>query len=245
MAARRLISQDNQLGIMVKKRFQSKTNFSVSIASFVTTPKNMVNPLQGFVYQVTTSDGERMECFVDHDSAQTLTSFCKVLRRFHPEIPILNDKLQESLWVEYIFDKTRAFCQDPDRRRQTVVTCLGRQPNSAVWVFGPNVQLNERGRLIAEDQRKYYWVPNYTPLTDLSRTLSPAEIHLPLSRQALITLLETGRQCLGSNFMSCYAAIAGSVVLFHYETIMEAQAECPVILGQTAHTNGSTIHAWE
>ena len=62
-------------------------------------------------------------------------------------------------------------------------------------------------------------------------TLMPARIILPLSLQPLQNLLQAAKECLLNNFYSCLAAVAGSIILFHYESIMDLnQKECPLIL---------------
>ena len=72
---------------------------------------------------------------------------------------------------------------------------------------------------------------NYAPIADMSDTLMPARIVLPLSLQPLQNLLQAAKECLLNNFYSCLAAVAGSILLFHYESIMDLiQKECPLIL---------------
>lgn len=58
----------------------------------------------------------------------------------------------------------------------------------------------------------------------------PAAIHLPLSPHGLENMLLTAKRLLTNNFYSCFATIAGSIILFHYEGIIEQQDECPLIL---------------
>ena len=78
------------------------------------------------------------------------------------------------------------------------VTCIGRQPDSNVYVVGPKMQFNMNGEAIAEEDQTFVWVEEI--LTELG--INPAEIlnipstldehHSPIS-----TLLETLQSVIG------------------------------------------------
>lgn len=70
----------------------------------------------------------------------------------------------------------------------------------------------------------------YLPLPDNKQYLVPSVIHLPLGLEPLQQLISTAKDLLSNNFNSCFATIAGSVLLFHYQVIMEEQDECPLVL---------------
>ncbi len=59
------------------------------------------------------------------------------------------------------------------------VTCTGRQPESDVFVFGPNIQLDKHGRTIPSNEQRYLWVPHI--LDKLHRVVNP----LPMIPQSL------------------------------------------------------------
>lgn len=48
--------------------------------------------------------------------------------------------------------------------------------------------------------------------------------------QPLKDILLAQKECLGNNFMSFYAALAGAIVSFHFEAIQDIQDECPATL---------------
>ena len=73
-------------------------------------------------------------------------------------------------------------------------------------------------------------VPQYSPSVESSCSIVPAVISMPLERSGLVLLLPAARNCLKNNFYSCFAAIAGSIILFHYGSILKQYDECPVIL---------------
>ena len=39
------------------------------------------------------------------------------------------------------------------------VSCMGNQPDSDVFVFGPNLQVSSEGRVIPENEQEYIWIP--------------------------------------------------------------------------------------
>ena len=45
----------------------------------------------------------------------------------------------------------------PNRRRKLLVTCVGRQPGSTVWVFNKDTHMDENGCLIPPEEQQYYW----------------------------------------------------------------------------------------
>ncbi len=70
----------------------------------------------------------------------------------------------------------------------------------------------------------------YPDYTVFDRPLIPVSIAMPLDVQPLRNLLLVAKQCLGNNFMGSLLTIAGSIIAFHYESILEIQDECPLVL---------------
>lgn len=73
-------------------------------------------------------------------------------------------------------------------------------------------------RLISNALHFMYRHPTYSPIPESRSYLVPSLIHLPLSISPLSHLLATTKELLTNNFMSLFATIAGSIILFHYET---------------------------
>ena len=74
----------------------------------------------------------------------------------------------------------------------------------------------------------------YKPLPDVDRYLVPAAVQLPLDKTMFSCLLEAAKACMTNNFFSCFATIAGNLLLFYYEYIKEQQSSCPLILCYSA-----------
>lgn len=46
----------------------------------------------------------------------------------------------------------------------------------------------------------------------------------------LLELLKTAKECLDNNFLSSLVMMAGGIVAYHYESILDLQDECPLIM---------------
>ena len=55
-------------------------------------------------------------------------------------------------------------------------------------------------------------------------------IQAPLQLEPLEHLLSTARECLDNNFLSSFFTLVGSIMVFHYTSILVTQGECPLIL---------------
>ena len=80
------------------------------------------------------------------------------------------------------------------------VTCTGRQPNSNVFVFGPNFQVTDNGDLIPAEDQSFIWIDEI--LHKLQRPLNPLP---PLSDHSFIhlTKIVSGMRTLsGDNALS-------------------------------------------
>ena len=83
----------------------------------------------------------------------------------------------------------------------------------------------------------------YRPVLDVERYLVPAKVHLPPRNGKLSDLLEVAKECLNNNFFSCFATVAGSLLLFHYEYIQEKHSCCPLVLCySTSCGTGTCMH---
>ena len=56
-----------------------------------------------------------------------------------------------------MLELTQEILMNPEIRCKTMVTCVGRQPSSLVWVMGPNIQIDHDGNLIPPERHEYYW----------------------------------------------------------------------------------------
>ena len=61
-------------------------------------------------------------------------------------------------------------------------------------------------------------------------TVVPLQISTPLSSTTLRCLLRTAKEGLDNNFLPSLMVMAGGIVAFHYESILDLQDQCPLIL---------------
>lgn len=88
-----------------------------------------------------------------------LKSFVKAAGKSHPTIHCA--KVSDSLWSVYILSLIKVFLKGPNKLKKTLVTCVGRQPNSDIWVFNADTQVDGNGHLIHHDDQQYYWYKVY------------------------------------------------------------------------------------
>lgn len=61
------------------------------------------------------------------------------------------------MWGQYLFELAEDYCESRNYKYKTLVTCVGKQPLSNVWVLSADVQINIDGQIIPVDELEYYW----------------------------------------------------------------------------------------
>lgn len=95
------------------------------------------------------------EFFVSTDDAGTLRTFMRAARNSHVDLRCA--KVSDSLWGLYNLQLTESYARSPNYSVKTLVTSIGRQHGTKVWVFGPTVQIDQNGRAVPYNQQKFYW----------------------------------------------------------------------------------------
>ncbi len=90
----------------------------------------------------------------NHD-LQSLRSFVKAASQSHPNLHYAN--VGDTLWGLFLLELTQDFVRGPSYSRKTLVTCVGRQPSSGVWVFNESIQIDDTGSLVSPDNQEYFW----------------------------------------------------------------------------------------
>ncbi len=87
------------------------------------------------------------------DDSQTLRSFVRAASKTHPHIQCA--RISDTLGGLHMLQMTKEYCQSSEYQVKTLVSCIGRQPDTDVWVFNPHVQIDKLG---CEMQRhKFFW----------------------------------------------------------------------------------------
>lgn len=124
--------------------------------------------------------------------------------------------------------------------------CIGQQlHNCNIWVFGPNMQISNKGEILPEVEKLLWLEPIVVPsesvfsLSDLTPT-----IQVPFSSVVLVDLVNRLRIIMKHNFHSAMLVLAGGVMCLHYSTITRVYKGCPTILATgPAETGKSTAVA--
>ena len=69
-------------------------------------------------------------------------------------------------------------------------SCVGLQPNTTIWVLGPDLQLNEHGEVVTEAESYITWVKALSE-TGSKTTKGLPSVELPLSSFALCDVVKS------------------------------------------------------
>lgn len=94
-------------------------------------------------------------CFVSNHDLQTLRCFVTTVVQKHKTLYYA--KISDSLWSRFILDMSQDFLKSHEKKIMTLVTAVGKQPSSDVWVLGPTIQINKDGELISKERQLFFW----------------------------------------------------------------------------------------
>lgn len=97
----------------------------------------------------------RRKCFVSTEDSQTLRSFVRAASSSHPNLQYA--KISDTVWGLHILTMSKAYAQSVDYRVKTMVSNVGRQPKSNVWVFSDSLQIDGMGQIILPEDQTFYW----------------------------------------------------------------------------------------
>lgn len=89
------------------------------------------------------------------ENSQTLRSFVKEASKSHPFLQCA--RISDTLWGLYVLSLNKAYAASPNYTVKTLVSRVGRQPKSEVWVFNPDVQVDQNGEIIPFEKQSFYW----------------------------------------------------------------------------------------
>ena len=121
------------------------------------------------------------------------------------------------------------------------VSCIGRQPESKVWVLNSTTQIASDGELIPKEQQEFLWITDkiiaLRGLDDgeqMSTFLANQDlqhlIHLPLSEAPLKVALDLLKKMMGSNFIPSVLTLASVPLNCHFEYLQTKLGICPVVV---------------
>ena len=80
------------------------------------------------------------------------------------------------------------------------VICTGRQPNSDVYVIGPELQFNSDGTRIAPERQQYIWIPQVLQKLHVDKVIAPHST-IPEVYHPFRSLLKAMKELSGDNFL--------------------------------------------
>jgi len=119
--------------------------------------------------------------------------------------------------------------------------CIGRQPDSKVWVLSSNIQIAANGELISEQDQKYVWITDKIIALrglDNGETLSSFlanqdlqhTIQVPLSNAPLKEALRLLKKMMGVNFIPSVFTLASVPLNCHFEYFQTKLGICPAVV---------------
>lgn len=90
------------------------------------------------------------------------------------------------------------------------VVCMGRQPDSNVFVLGPSLQFHSDGTAIPPQDQEFVWVPRILKKLKIGHIIHPLSL-LPPVAQPLKRLMKGLLQVMGDNW-PCAVLVLGKSI---------------------------------
>lgn len=175
-------------------------------------------------------------CFFTTSDAKSTRKFVKVLNQ-SLECGSIMCQLQDAELDKYVMKITTDFCrrQKAIGRSKTeyvknAAECLGRQPQSNVWILNSDVHTNENGEVIPQLQRDYIWLGSLIKNRKLSNVALATDAAVVTPGDPYFTFAATLRAlkaAVGNNYMPAFMLIAAGSMGMHYESVMDTYGMCP------------------
>ena len=151
----------------------------------------------------------------------------------------LSCSLSDKLLTEYIQWLKRSCTGTLPVKK--VCRVIGRQPNTDTWVFNGQCQIDGLGQMLTASQTPFFFLADMNIENRFlpSASLAP-NVPRPLSTHTLGTLLKTLRASLKHNFIAAVLVMAGCLMSFHYQYILDKFEGCPVIVAYGNSGTGKT-----
>ena len=194
------------------------------------------------------------ECFFTMKDVKSTATFVQALNE-SLESGALMCQLYSVELNKYIMNLTNTFCREQveqgmDRVQyiKKAAVCLGRQPDSNVWVLNDKVHLDTSGKQIPTDMSEYIWLGSMIGnRRNLSNVAPPSDAAMiPMKEQPKVALdrtLTSLKEAVDNNFVSAFILIASAGMSMHYESILEKYGMCPTPVGVGRKNTGKSTAA--
>lgn len=166
------------------------------------------------------------------------------------------NEVQFSQFVQFLKRETLAKGALPIRKAVSVVG-LQHSFDTPVWVLGEELQINDNGEIINEEERKFIWISQM--INEILSSVSLEEvvpvIHLPLQTSILhryvhvihvnynyvleFRLVEILQDVMQHNFYSALVMISSVVLALHYFTLVKSSC-CPILVAEGLSQTGKS-----
>ena len=155
---------------------------------------------------------------------------------------------------KYVMNLTTEFCrrqvQRGVRRNEYIkkaAECLGRQPDSKIWVLNEELTFNDDGDIITTTESPYIWLGGMIGNRNF-HNVAPAGDAAVVPNQAtpincLNTTLDLLKNAVSNNYTASFFVIASAGMALHYEAIMERYGMCPTPIAVGAKSTGKSTAA--
>lgn len=109
--------------------------------------------------------------------------------------------------------------------------CLGRQPDSQVWVMARDVQIDENGDFIPVDQQQYIWLGDIIGNRIVKNVANPGDAAI-IDRErdpeiVFYESLKALKKAVNNNYIPGFLLLGSAVIGMHYEDVQSVYGMCP------------------
>ena len=189
-------------------------------------------------------------CFFTTSDSKSTKKFLSVLNESCSGA--LMCQLADSELNKHIMNMTTAFCRAKQSTVQkyeyvkTAAECLGRQPDSKVWVMAHDTQIDEDGEFIPVDQQQYIWLGDIIGNRVIKNVANPGDAAIVNRESDPETVFDESlkalKKAINNNYVPGFMLLGSAVMGMHYENIQSVYGMCPTpIAVGPKNTGKSTV----
>lgn len=143
--------------------------------------------------------------------------------------------------AEYKRYKKAAFHYANTNGIKKAVSVIGRQPNSNVYMLGPNAIFDSNGNVIWRDECDVVWVSDIVSGEGVASYSLVCDVLTPMSNAALRELFEVLPKVFKHNTAPAMLMLGTACMTFHYGIVLSTEKCFPVPLASGCSGTGKTL----
>jgi hypothetical protein len=155
---------------------------------------------------------------------------------------------------KYVMNLTNDFCRKQVENGvprnyyiKKAAECLGRQPDSKIWVLNSEIQVNDYGDLITSDESPFIWIGGMVGNRNFATIAPPEDAAtipaLNTPEKVFNETLGLLKKAVGNNYLSSFFFIASAAMALHYEEVIEKYGMCPTPVSVGLKNTGKSTAA--